>query len=203
MKLLLTSAGLSTNEIKQRFLELVGKNANQINVAFIPTAADLEEDKWFVEKDNKILLDLGVKIKIVDLKQSKNELANDLKGVDVIYVEGGNTFYLLYWVFKSGFDLLLREFLDNGGLYIGVSAGSIITCPSIESAGWKGFDDPSIVKLKNNDGLHLVDFGIFPHYETKYDELIKNKSKNLSYKIETLTNEQAFAVDGSKLEKVG
>lgn len=46
-KLFLTSFKLD------RFLEFVGKDPKTITIGFIPTAADIYEDKWFVEKDRK------------------------------------------------------------------------------------------------------------------------------------------------------
>ncbi|TSC83558.1 MAG: dipeptidase E [Microgenomates group bacterium Gr01-1014_16] len=198
MKLLLTSAGLATDSIKKRFLEMVGKRAEDITVALIPTAADPETDKWFIDKDKKVLEGMGVKIKEMDLKEGDIRLGD----ADAVWVEGGNTFYLLYWVRKSGFDKELLRFLDRGGTYVGVSAGSLLVGPSIETASWKGGDDPSIVELENYNGLGLVKFTIFPHYEDKYAELVRRESRGLPYEVKTLTNEQAVAVDGERVEMV-
>ena len=203
MKLLLTSSGLSTTTIKQRFLELVGKNPSDISVAFVSTAADLEENKWFVDKDKSILTGMDLKVVDVDLK-NKNyvDLSILFKDIDVIFVEGGNTFYLMYWFRKSGLDKLLGELLSGGKVYVGVSAGSIMVGPSIESAGWEGGDDSSVVNLDNLDGLGLVTFCVFPHYDESQAEVINEENKHLTYELVPITNEQAVLFEDGKREIV-
>jgi len=182
MKFLLTSAGLSTLVIKNKFLNLIGKNPNDISLVFIATAPDLEENKNYVDKDKKIFSGMGVKIKELDLKNKTEELLKaELKDIDAVFVEGGNTFYLLYWVHKSGFDKVLKEFLDRGGVYVGASAGSILVSPSIETCGWKGGDRAGVVKLDNLDGLKFVNFSIYPHFEEDQKEFVTEKSSSLSY----------------------
>lgn len=54
MKYLLTSAGLPP-EVSPTLLKILTKPPSESKVCFIPTAADPEEDKWFVEKDRKRL----------------------------------------------------------------------------------------------------------------------------------------------------
>jgi dipeptidase E len=44
----------------------------------------------------------------------------------VIYFTGGHSRYLLDRINDTGFNKPLGEFVDNGGVYVGVSAGSII-----------------------------------------------------------------------------
>lgn len=203
MKLLLTSAGLSTPDIKNKFLSLIGKKPADITVALIPTAADPEVDKWFVDKDKQTLTNLGLQIKEIDLKnQTLATLSPQFQNTDVIWVEGGNTFYLLYWIRKSQFDQLLPQLLSQDQVYVGVGAGSIIVSPSIESAGWKGGDDPTLVKLDNLDGLKLIDFTIFPHYEDHYSQLLEEESQKLPYEVLPLTNDQAVAVTNSTRETI-
>lgn len=202
MKLLLTSAGLSTTKIKQRFLELVDKKPADITVAFISTAADLEKNKWFVDKDRNILMGMDLKIVDVDLKNNKADLKKTFRDIDVIFVEGGNTFYLMYWIRKSGLDKLLSDLLAETKVYVGVSAGSIIVGPSIESAGWEGGDDPNVVTLDSFVGLKLTGFCVFPHYDESQLEIVKEKSKDLTYKLIPITNEQAILVEDGKREVV-
>jgi hypothetical protein len=51
MKLLLTSAGITTQSIADALIELVGKPASEIKVGFVPTAANAEEGNkidWYL-----------------------------------------------------------------------------------------------------------------------------------------------------------
>ena len=70
MKLLLTSAGISNDSIKKSFFDLVGRKPEDISLAFIPTASNVEKgDKkdWFI-KDLIVLKNLNLKsISIVDI----------------------------------------------------------------------------------------------------------------------------------------
>jgi dipeptidase E len=92
-KLFLTSSAAKVLPLLPGFLST---DASHMSVAFIPTAADLYEDKWFVEDDKKALLDLGFQIVLVDIKNEETAvITQKLQSADIIFVAGGNTFYLL------------------------------------------------------------------------------------------------------------
>lgn len=200
--LFLSSAGLP-KELQDSFMKLLPKKPKDIIVAFIPTAADPYKDKWFVDKVKDELLKMGVKIEDVDLKTCHlKELFGKLSFCDVIYVNGGNTFYLLDWVRKSGFDRFIEELLDTGKIYVGVSAGSIIATPSIELAGWKTIDE-NIVGLSDLSALNIVPFQIFPHFSEKYATLVKTESKKSKQSLVALTDKQAVLVQNNKFKIIG
>ena len=48
-KLLLTSDGLTTPKLRERFLELVGKDPKDIKILFVPTASDAKRDVDYLE----------------------------------------------------------------------------------------------------------------------------------------------------------
>ncbi|OGH12358.1 MAG: hypothetical protein A2857_01330 [Candidatus Levybacteria bacterium RIFCSPHIGHO2_01_FULL_36_15] len=201
-KLFLTSAGLP-KETRENFIKLLPKAPHKIKLCFIPTAADPEKNKSYVGKDIKTIKKMGMNISEIDLK-NKNEdsLLSDLSRCDVIYIEGGNTFYLLDHVRKSGFDKIIKQLLDNEKIYVGVSAGSIIAGVNIELAGWKHFDR-NIVELKDLKGLSLVPFVPFVHYEEKYNKLLNDKVKEIDYSLYALNDKQAVLCVGDKYEIVG
>lgn len=49
-----------------------------------------------------------------------------------IYISGGNTFYLLQELKRSGDDKEIIKLIEKGRIYIGESASSIIMAPNIE-----------------------------------------------------------------------
>jgi len=176
MKLYLTSVA------SQSLAEIVPdlpQKPEELKVAFIPTAADTyakDNRPWF-DADRDKFIELGFQIEDFDLKgKSEEEVREALSKSDVIFVSGGNTFYLLEHVKKSGFDKVLREISKSDKIYIGSSAGSIIVGPNIEPI--KSFDDPSAANLDSYDGFGLVDFVILPHwgrekYAARQDAVIK------------------------------
>ncbi len=204
MKLFLTSAGLPP-EIIEEFLKLLNKKPEETQVCLIPTAADSEPDKRYVEKDKEGLSELGFKVTEIDLKQENEEsLNNKLKDFDVIFVAGGNTFCLLKYIRESGFDKAVKSFLDRGGIYLGVSAGSIVAGPDISSAQWKYmFEDKNTVGLKDFSGMGLVDFIIVPHYMAEHESIINENKNKVSYPIYALTDLQAILVENDNIRFIG
>lgn len=202
-KLFLASfASVSLDLIK----ELLPKQAPELKVAFIRTAADPYEDQSFVEADRNKLIEMGFSIKDVDLKnKTLIELGDDFRNIDLILMAGGNTFYLLDHIRKSGFDQLLPRLLNSGLIYVGSSAGSIVCCPTIESA--RKFDDPSEApNLKNYEGLNLFNQAIIPHAQKeKYAERIKETVKEMTQKglkVTVLTDNEAVLINDDEVKRV-
>jgi len=202
-KLFLSSAGI-TPETKEEFLKLLEKNPKDITVAFIPTAADPEGDKTFVQWSINQINELGMKFFTVDLKEeNKDTLYKKLSRADIIWINGGNTFYLLDRVRKSGFNQIIEKILDEGKMYVGVSAGSYLACSNIESAKWKHISDPDIVGLKDLTALNLVKLLVVTHYKDQYKQDVENGSKTTKLPVVALNDKQAIIVTGNNLKIIG
>ena len=102
----------------------------------------------------------------------------NIKDFDIMYMMGGNTFYLLDQIRKYNFDKVIKKFIYNNKIYIGSSAGSIILGNSIKYT--LGFDENN-VNMTDFRGLKLVDGIIIPHANRK-EELI-NSIKDKEEKI--------------------
>jgi dipeptidase E len=207
MKLFLTSTGLSTKTAKD-FLELLSKKPAETSVCVIITASLANHPKGdapYVKADERRLAEIGFKTIIeVDLRKEKRELLEGkLKSFDVVFVEGGNTFYLMKYIRKSGFDKAIKRFLDDGGVYLGVSAGSYVACPDISPAQWKHADEQNKVGLKDLTGLGLVNFYVSPHYKPEHEKIISEKKDSISYPVFALTDAQAILVDDRGIRFIG
>lgn len=101
----------------------------------------------------------------------------------------------------SGFDVLVREFLKGGGIYVGSSAGSIIAGPTVETAGW--ISDENIVNLKDLSGMNLVSFAIAPHIDETNINKTKTEAAKIGCAVAALNDRQAVVVDGSRIDIVG
>lgn len=188
------------------FSTFAGPDFSGKTVTFIPTAGNVEKVTFYIESARKIFRKLGVAIDELDLaKASDQEISDKLRGNDFIYVSGGNTFFLLQEMKRTGADRIISECVDDGKLYIGESAGSVVVSKNIEYAGM--LDDVGKGSLLDNyDALNLVDFYTLPHYNNfpfkkacakvvaKYGETLK---------LRPITNKQAITIVGDEVTQVG
>lgn len=85
----------------------------------------------------------------------------DLLACDAIHLAGGNTFYFQKWLVARDMFAILREFSNNRGVLVGVSAGAILMTPEIEAGQICG--DQVVSGLEDWCGMGLVDFHFIPH----------------------------------------
>ncbi len=192
MLLFLTSQASSVLDL---LLPKLSKPAHELTVAFIPTAAEPYPQSPWIDADRKKLTDLHFTVYDVDLKgKTQKQLSKELAKADIIFVAGGNTFYLLEQAQKSGFMELTKALVAKGIVYIGSSAGSVLAGPHIKSVNV--FDDETIAHLTSYTGLKLVDFIVLPHYNAadreKYERVMR-EFKGV-HKFIPLTNQQALIV---------
>src|SRR3989344_1858055 len=157
MKLLITSGGVSNPSLVDALQKLVGKPFDQTNVAFIPTASNMEDgDKWWLIKDLEICKNLKFKtVDIVDISALPPEIwQKRLEEADVFIFEGGNTYHLMYWLNKSGLKDLLPELLKTR-VWVGISAGTIVATPSLYLSSDEEEPVRQIGETIYSDGLNL------------------------------------------------
>ena len=126
-KILLTSSGLESNNVLEIFKSLFTQSPLNIKALFVPTAAISPEAIAVLPKCMDDLLNSGIlskNIRVFDLHRNMDY--SELSQYDVIYFTGGDSRYLLDRINNTGFNNSLGEFVYNGGIYVGVSAGSII-----------------------------------------------------------------------------
>lgn len=198
-RLFLASSGL------EYIKTFVGKDPSQVKMLFIPTAGNLDDDVWWIDKDRDVLGKMGFQIIELDIAKESLEKAEEaLQNTDIVYVAGGNTFYLLKQLRDTGFDKLLTKYVENGILYAGASAGSLIAGLDIKPVAT--IDEPEKVeKLDSTKGLGWVDIVPIPHYDmatrTKAIDDIKKKYKD-EFEIVLLTDDDAIVVEGGNWKVV-
>ena len=116
---------------------------------------------------------------------------------DVIYFTGGNSFFLMDQLRKTGTDELLKKELEKGKLMIGESAGAIICAPTIQYIEQMD-EKPEDYSQEDNAGLDLIDFYVLPHYLTapfkKVTEKIMTEFSDLN--LSPINNRQGIVIDG-------
>lgn len=210
MKLLLTSSGFTNNSIANALLELAQEPFSGLNLAFIPTAANVEEGNkgWLID-DLYNCKKLGfASIDVVDFSALPRDIwRKRLEMAEVLLFGGGNTFHLIYWLKKSGLDKLLPKMLERK-VYVGISAGSMVASKSLSLSQSKRLYYPEgIGEYKGNKGLGFVDFLIRPHLNSSHFPKVRIKylqklAKEIPEPIYAIDDNSAVKVAGSKVTVV-
>jgi dipeptidase E len=189
-KLLLTSNGWNSGKIRRELLKVLDKPLAECKVLVMHTGK-------FKRKYLKPLLIPGLSKKnILFVDIAKNVNADKFKERDIFFSCGGNTFYILERVKKTGFDKYIKKFVKQGKLYVGISAGSIIVHKTIEISGWGIEGDRNELGLRDLKGLNIFDIAILPHYKDKQKKELKEFRKRANYKIQELRDGEALLVLG-------
>ena len=206
MKLVLYSGGTDEENIvlDKKLIELSGKKNPQIT--FVPSSSYFIESEFmeFASQFQKYRVNNLINFP-VDVEYSEILKSEVLKS-DIIYLGGGNTFYFLKHLRKSGFLRELRNFVKDGGILAGLSAGAIMMTNNIATASFPEFDrDDNDENIKNLKALNLVSFDFFPHYKNslRYDnELIEHANKTQK-KLYSCPDGSGIIIDEHKIEFIG
>ena len=161
-KLFLVSLFQNVAGLLKSVVDVKGKT-----VAYIPTASKVEKLGFFIRIGKWALRFSGMRVEELEISQAtRQQIKDTLARNDIIFVAGGNTFYLLQELRRTGANQLIIDEVNQGKLYIGESAGAIIACPDI---GYSAImDDPAkAADLTDYSGLGLVDFYVVPHYQSR------------------------------------
>jgi len=173
-------------------------------IGFIATASELDDDRWYMEKDKNDLLNMNMDLIDINItNETRTDILSKFNSVDAIFIAGGNCFYLLQQLNEKEVLNDLIEFA-NKKIYIGSSAGACIASPSIDYLE-KLDDKTQAPLLKNYKAMNLINGYILPHYKSdeEYTKLIEEiMTENNTLNFITLTNEQAIIVTNNDDYKI-
>jgi dipeptidase E len=177
--IILTSTGFTNKNIEEKFLSLVNVPNDKIKVIFIPTAAITEGAKAWVPICKNQLLDAGIfEDNIVTYDLDRIMSCDEVCNFNAIYVCGGATEHLLNKMNEAKFHIPLKKFLGNGGVYVGVSAGSVALAKNLPGnlgyinctlnvhseegteCGYINISDCPNIKLTDNQAIIIIDNNI-------------------------------------------
>ncbi len=171
-KLIFHSNQINT-QVDRAFLKLL--DSNSPTIGYIPSKSDLERSyfnerkQWYKQFGitNFIYFDLD--------KEFNKDKIEELLSTDAIFLSGGDTRYFLNLLQKNNFIPKLRDYIKNGGILIGASAGAILMTPNIEISELDhSYNTP---RLKNMSSLNLVDFEFYPHLNSENCKEIEGLKK--------------------------
>jgi len=202
MKKLFLASQVRHPESIKKLEKFVGGIAGK-TIVYIPTAANGEESygAWKTESDTwKLVNTLGAKVEAVVLEEYKDaSVLEHLKGKDIIWMAGGACGYLTYWLRRCEVDKHINELLENGSVYVGSSAGSMVCARTLDLAEVYVGENEHGVKVV--PGLGLIDFDFYPHYEDEMLPEIKKVWKGGDLYL--IKNGEVVTVADGKVEVLG
>jgi len=171
MKFLLTSSSIKNTSIHNALVDLLGKPIAEASALCIPTAVypfsvgPSMAYRFISGLGPSPLTELGWKslgvLELTALPSIKREnWVAAVEETDALLVFGGDVLYLCRWMRESGLANLLPSLRET--VYVGVSAGSMVTAPVFGET----YDDPNRPFVIDK-GLGLVDFALLPHLDHK------------------------------------
>ncbi len=209
MRLLLISNSTNAGE---KYLEYPKENIAQFlakdnikEVLFVPYAAVTFSFDEYERRVQERFSEFDVKV------NSIHKAANAIDAVataTAIVVGGGNTFHLLKYLQEQHLIEAIRNKVLSGTPYIGWSAGSNITCPTICTT-----NDMPIVQPPSFRALNLIPFQINPHYldahpehhagETREQRLLEYIQANRHMHVAGLREGCMFLIEDGSITLMG
>ena len=200
MKLFLASEAKHPTSIRE-LKKFIGTGYKNKKVVYIPTAANGEYyGSWKGGGSIQTARKLFPNLKVIELEDYLYiDIIKEVKQSDILWIAGGMTGYLMYWIRRIKLDKVLPEILNSSTIYIGSSAGSMICAKTLYSAEWYiGEEEPGVSLMH---GFGFIDFEIYPHYEDKLLPKIKKKWK--SGKLCLLKNGEVVTMKENRISVIG
>ena len=169
MNIYLTSYGVDTRykDYMNSYKDIIRVLKNK-NVAIIPNAKLVSEDRTNSNVAKEELTKNGINSKIIDL----NMQDLNIERYNALYLSGGEPKNLMDSIIKSNNYEIIKNFIDNGGIIIGQSAGAMIFN--------KNYLDTTTGELLIMDnGFDYYDKIIVPHYNNLPKELLNKIPSNI------------------------
>ena len=185
--LFLTSSGL-TDSMKRKLFSLIGKTPEEVNVLYIPTAG-IETDgaregfavclhelaAMGILPEHILIYNLELIVSqdyartysayIQELPMVSRLLTpEELECFDVVFISGGDCAVLCREMKRTGFDQVLREGINRGVIYVGISAGSMYAASNLE------------------DGLRILPNVLTPHWAGESMEELPDGAEEIQLK---------------------
>ena len=154
--------------------------------------------------------------KVIDRLKNKNiksihhyeDKISAIKNASSIAVGGGNTFMLLYTLYKLNLIEPIKEAVANGAKYFGWSAGANIAGKTMMTT-----NDMPIIMPKSFESLNIFPYQINPHFisgklaghngESREERLEEFLIANPKDTIYALPEGTALLIEGSEAEVIG
>jgi dipeptidase E len=159
----------------------------------------------YTEKVNAVFSKMGYAVYSIVNEENPVKAVEE---AECIMIGGGNTFFLVYMLYKWKIMEAIRNNILSGTPYIGWSAGSNVACPSLRTT-----NDMPVIEPESFKTLNVIPFQINPHYlddlptnhggETREQRLMEFLAVNPLIKIVGLRERTALHIEGNKVDLIG
>jgi dipeptidase E len=172
------------------------------SIAYIPSTTDYTLKHFDNVKQH--LTEYGkFEILMYDIDTTVNQTTIDgIFKSDLIYFSGGNPFYFLNNIKKINLIQRVREFYQNGGNLIGLSAGGILMADTIGSSY---FGSENTVNLQDITAFAFIDFEIMPHWKCtcKFLKELLDYTDRTKQKVVTMNDGDGIVIDNKRRRLFG
>lgn len=199
---------VSSNIAQLHFTAAVGYLARAAARAAVVTTAEpkLKERNRNAVLARDTLLDVGVPV--VDFFDFDTRPSAALAAFDLVYLSGGNPYYLLQRVRETGADAVIEEMVEAGRPIIGSSAGALLLGHSLNVVP---VFDTSVPDLgcTDTDALRLVPFTVSPHTNrwkarfADYAARVATAGALCRSEILEIADDEGLLIDGDIITRIG
>ena len=192
-------------DVSRLFVDFANENLVGKTVTFIPTAALPDQLDFHIKYSKELLSEMGFVVDELEISTATHlDIVSKLENNDYIYVAGGNTFFLLQEMNRTGAGNLIKMQINAGKLFVGESAGAILLSPHIAYS--KETDNPlAAPQLNTYEALNIIDFYPVSHYKNPplqeaVDMVISKYGAELP--LVPFSNSQAILIIGKEMQIV-
>jgi peptidase E len=198
MKLFLTSTVFLNEKVTLEVFNNINKSIEECRILFIPNEK-ANREKINSRKYIDRVIHWGFKEENIYVFDKYNPDKFKKLDIDILTIGGGNTFGTLDILRKTKFDVEIINYIKNGVIYVGGSAGSHIASANIEHVAKYDSND---VNLCNFDGLKLFGGILICHYTPERKKDYEKLLKNAIYPLYTLTDDQIIICKDDNIQLI-
>jgi dipeptidase E len=199
---------ISSNLALPHFTAVVSTLARGAKRAVVVTTAEpkLKERNRNAMLAHETLLAAGVPS--VEFFDFDSRASTDLAAFDLVYLAGGNPYYLLQRVRETGVDAIIEGMIAAGRPFIGSSAGALLLGPSLNVVP---VFDTSVPDLgcRNPTALGIVPFTVLPHTNrwkarfADYAARVAAAAVLCRSEILEIADDEGLLIDGDTVTRIG
>ena len=185
--------------LDQFFLSEISDHAAML---VVPLAVDLEDYEDVMDRVGSCF---QRKVDRFELAENVDKIdREELFEYDAVFIEGGNTFQLVQAVRQSNFFNYLADYLADGRIIYGDSAGAIILGQHVKTAFLGDEADEDHEKLQDYRGLSLAgDWAIHCHYQSVERDQIQDQIYETGIPILALSESAGIYMTEKSLKVFG
>lgn len=191
MKLILSSSDFKNENSKEFIVRNLPKPLSECKVLFMPdecaSKKEILSDKFYDR-----LVSYGFKRENITVLNYYDADSFKNLDIDILYLSGGNTFSIMHRIRKHNFADAMINYIKNGVIYVGGSAGAHVVSANIEHI--LKYDKNSI-GIDDFSALNLFDGILVCHYSKEREAHFNELKTQGKFNVISLTNDDSLLIE--------